>query len=687
MSHYPPQHHQHQHYQPQSSLPTEDDQFRSFFRSHLATLVVNSRPIIQSLTQVAADQLNNYSRATVVSEELVRRIHEAPPHQKLPPFYLLDSISKNFPAPYASLFPPYLHLLFLATYGSVDGSTKGKMEEMLKTWRNGGVGGGVVFGVDVQEQIEQRIWGVSELRAQQAQHQQYYQVPPPPQQYPPPPPAVALPPAPTKDSLLLDLTTALNRSHQLQHSPTPPPSISNDILALQSLQALVQTQTTTEDERRAIEAQLRKMEADAAALLPPPPPPPPAAPAPTALPAFGFLSAPGFSDLLSNVLANTQGGASPRPSTGDEGGDAEYVVPEASDDGEEVVAGGEENEVELVEKVEDVEEPDDYERLILGLNVKLEKLDLKAPLPRISTIIATLLPSQCRQCSVRAPASAKGRARLDTHMDWHYRHNKRARDSEGRGNSRAWFVDAKDWIKDPSISPDSFLPSSTSHNPSSSDPSSSASGQSGLTPAARQALMKKFVIQPADTAVACPICKESFKGEYSDDEEEWIWKNAVEFEGTIYHATCRHETLNASSALLTTRLRTTTGDISSSSTTAPSRSRSSSPAIPPPSTSTSSTSASSTSKSDPSPLAQQTNTNGSASPSAAEEVVVKVEELEIVDGAPVEKVGSKRKSIEPSSEVEEGDAEGGKKIKLSPPEAQEAVEVPAVVEEAAEVGV
>lgn len=66
-----------------------------------------------------------------------------------------------------------------------------------------------------------------------------------------------------------------------------------------------------------------------------------------------------------------------------------------------------------------------------------------SPLPRISTIIATLLPSQCRQCSVRAPSSTKGRARLDTHMDWHYRHNKRARDSEGRGNSRAWFVDAK----------------------------------------------------------------------------------------------------------------------------------------------------------------------------------------------------------------------------------------------------
>ena len=94
---------------------------------------------------------------------------------------------------------------------------------------------------------------------------------------------------------------------------------------------------------------------------------------------------------------------------------------------------------------------------------------------------------------------------------------------------------SQDWIKDPSISPDSFLPSSNTHNPSSSNgPASSAGGgQSGLTPAARQALTKKFIVQPADTSLSCPICKEGFKAEYSDDEEEWIWKNAVEEEGIV----------------------------------------------------------------------------------------------------------------------------------------------------------
>lgn len=114
-----------------------------------------------------------------------------------------------------------------------------------------------------------------------------------------------------------------------------------------------------------------------------------------------------------------------------------------------------------------VPEPDAYERLILGLNVRLETLNLKAcvllpllllliavhlraftrpisPLPRISPIISTLFPRQCFQCSVRASDDSKGKARLDAHIDWHYRSNNRARNAEGgRGNSRAWFVDAK----------------------------------------------------------------------------------------------------------------------------------------------------------------------------------------------------------------------------------------------------
>lgn len=68
---------------------------------------------------------------------------------------------------------------------------------------------------------------------------------------------------------------------------------------------------------------------------------------------------------------------------------------------------------------------------------------LVSPLPRVSLILSSLLPNQCLQCGLRAPASRKGKERLDTHLDWHFRLNKRTRESEGRGNSRAWFVDVK----------------------------------------------------------------------------------------------------------------------------------------------------------------------------------------------------------------------------------------------------
>lgn len=38
----------------------------------------------------------------------------------------------------------------------------------------------------------------------------------------------------------------------------------------------------------------------------------------------------------------------------------------------------------------------------------------------------------------------------------------------------------------------------------------------------------------ADSEVSqCPICKEHFKNEYSEEEEDWVWRNAVEIDGKV----------------------------------------------------------------------------------------------------------------------------------------------------------
>lgn len=43
-------------------------------------------------------------------------------------------------------------------------------------------------------------------------------------------------------------------------------------------------------------------------------------------------------------------------------------------------------------------------------------------------------------------------------------------------------------------------------------------------------LRAQYVVVPTgDEAkpISCPICKESIKSEWLEDDEEWVWKNAI----------------------------------------------------------------------------------------------------------------------------------------------------------------
>ena len=80
------------------------------------------------------------------------------PSMKLPAFYLLDAISKNVYDPYARQFAVVVAGLFKDTYDVVDQNTRGKMEEMLLTWRTGAPNGRELFGVVPQRAIEGHVW-------------------------------------------------------------------------------------------------------------------------------------------------------------------------------------------------------------------------------------------------------------------------------------------------------------------------------------------------------------------------------------------------------------------------------------------------------------------------------------------------------------------------------------------------
>jgi hypothetical protein len=68
--------------------------------------------------------------------------------------YLLDAIAKNITIPYASAFEGPVVRIFTEAYDSVDSQTQSKMEEMLHTWRNGGLGNRELFGRQAQKLLE-----------------------------------------------------------------------------------------------------------------------------------------------------------------------------------------------------------------------------------------------------------------------------------------------------------------------------------------------------------------------------------------------------------------------------------------------------------------------------------------------------------------------------------------------------
>ena len=61
--------------------------------------------------------------------------------------------------------------------------------------------------------------------------------------------------------------------------------------------------------------------------------------------------------------------------------------------------------------------------------------------------------------------------------------------------------------------------------------SSSLKARTGAEATQRDAeLRAQFVVVPSGDeakSISCPICKETMKSEFLEDDEEWVWRNAV----------------------------------------------------------------------------------------------------------------------------------------------------------------
>lgn len=136
---------------------------------------------------------------------------------------------------------------------------------------------------------------------------------------------------------------------------------------------------------------------------------------------------------------------------------------------------------------------------------------------------------------------------MQEHLDSHFRQNRRAKETIGRGHSRSWFISIQ-------VIPILCLLSSKviliywqdflseRSDPKGKGREIDVEGNNESSRLKKEAeLRASTVVVPEGEeakSIACPVCKESLKSEFLDDEEEWVWRNAVQVKNKVSYVHC-----------------------------------------------------------------------------------------------------------------------------------------------------
>ncbi|KAF9932838.1 hypothetical protein FBU30_007168 [Linnemannia zychae] len=206
----------------------------------------------------------------------------------------------------------------------------------------------------------------------------------------------------------------------------------------------------------------------------------------------------------------------------------------------------------------------EQDRSVMSLGmIELTSQDIQRRRPAAIQVMYGTPPLQCNQCGYRCPKSADAQKKMDSHLDWHFRQNRRLKDKAKKSHSRSWLVGEEDWVhsREGDVSQSQqpvFFDFASGVNKTSKDEQAL---QEEIAALKEQIVSEVTLVQglrgddtetvtytAAQNTIAkgCSICKEKFIKVWNEAEEEWSYKNAVVVDKMIYHATCHADLVRSS---------------------------------------------------------------------------------------------------------------------------------------------
>ncbi|XP_046395554.1 uncharacterized protein LOC124162898 isoform X2 [Ischnura elegans] len=169
---------------------------------------------------------------------------------------------------------------------------------------------------------------------------------------------------------------------------------------------------------------------------------------------------------------------------------------------------------------------------------------LKSRHPGVISAIYTGI--QCSSCGVRFPPEQT--MKYSQHLDWHFRQNRRDRDSARKAQSRKWYYDVSDWIQfeemeDLEERAQSWFESqgvaeSKDDRAGTGTGNTAAGSGNGAGTNNDEATVLSVPAGEKAEDQHCAVCREGFEQFYNEEKEEWHLKDAVRFEENTYHPVC-----------------------------------------------------------------------------------------------------------------------------------------------------